>query len=57
MLTAALVGVAGRSVDSNTTISSLLVGYHPGDKVQIGWVDFSGQPHTGTVELGSGPPA
>ena len=52
-----ITSLAGRSVYSNTTISSLLVGYHPGDKVQIGWVDFSGQSHTGTVEFGSGPPA
>ena len=38
-------------------ISTLLVGHHPGDKVQIGWVDSSGQSHTATVDLGSGPPA
>ena len=31
-----ITSLAGRSVDS-TTISSLLVGYHPSDKVQIGW--------------------
>ena len=52
-----ITSLAGQSVDSNTTISSLLVGHHPGDKVQIGWVDSSGQSHTATVDLGSGPPA
>ena len=52
-----ITSLAGQSVDSNTTISTLLVGYHPGDKVQIGWVDSSGQSHTATVDLGSGPPA
>ncbi len=30
--------------------------YHPGDKVQIGWTDSSGQSHTATVQLSSGPP-
>jgi S1-C subfamily serine protease len=47
----------GQSVDSSSTISALMVGHHPGDKVQIGWVDSSGQSHTATVDLGSGPPA
>ncbi len=52
-----ITSLAGQSVDSATAISALLVGYHPGDKVQIGWADSSGQSHTATVELGSGPPA
>jgi S1-C subfamily serine protease len=52
-----ITSLAGRSVDSTAAIGTLLVGYHPGDKVQIGWVDSSGQSHTGTVDLGSGPPA
>ncbi len=47
----------GQSVDSATAISSILVGHHSGDKVQISWVDSSGQSHTATVDLGSGPPA
>jgi S1-C subfamily serine protease len=47
----------GHTVDTATTISSLLTGHHPGDKVQIGWVDSSGQSHTATVDLGTGPPA
>jgi S1-C subfamily serine protease len=53
----AITSLAGQSVDSNTTISTLLVGYHPGDRIQIGWIDSSGQSHTGTVDLASGPPA
>ena len=47
----------GHTVDTATTISSLLTGHHPGDKVQIGWDDSSGQSHTATVDLGTGPPA
>ena len=31
--------------------------YSPNDKVEIEWVDSSGQSHTATIELGSGPPA
>ena len=30
--------------------------YKPGDKVTIGWTDASGQTHTATVTLSSGPP-
>jgi S1-C subfamily serine protease len=52
-----ITSVAGQSVSSPTDISNVLVGYHPGDKIQVSWVDSSGQSHTGTVDLGSGPPA
>jgi S1-C subfamily serine protease len=52
-----ITSLDGQSVDSATSVSELLVGHHPGDKVQISWVDSSGQSHTATVDLGSGPPA
>ncbi len=52
-----ITSVAGQSVSSPTDISDILVGYHPGNKIQVSWVDSSGQSHTGTVVLGSGPPA
>ena len=29
--------------------------YHPGDKVKVAWTDVSGQSHTGTVKLTTGP--
>jgi S1-C subfamily serine protease len=49
------------SVDSHTVASpsgltNLLEPFHPGDKVTIGWSDASGQSHTGSVQLSSGPP-
>jgi S1-C subfamily serine protease len=47
----------GQTVTSESTISSALVGLHPGDRVELGWVDTSGQSHTATVQLASGPPA
>jgi S1-C subfamily serine protease len=53
----AITALDGQSVDSATAISSILVPHHPGDKVQISWVDSSGQSHTASVDLGSGPPA
>jgi S1-C subfamily serine protease len=52
-----MTSLDGQSVDSPSSVSALLVPHHPGDKVQISWVDSSGQSHTATVDLGSGPPA
>ena len=34
-----------------------MVKYSPNDKVSVEWIDSSGQSHTATIELGSGPPA
>jgi S1-C subfamily serine protease len=45
----------GQSVDSPTSLSHLLLPHHPGDKVPMTWTDTSGQSHTATVTLGSGP--
>jgi S1-C subfamily serine protease len=47
----------GQSVSSGTDVQHILVGLHPGDKVSIGWTDASGQSHTATVTLASGPTA
>jgi S1-C subfamily serine protease len=52
-----ITSLDGQTVDGQSTLTGLLVPHHPGDKVQIGWTDASGQAHTGTVMLGSGPPA
>ena len=47
----------GQTLNAASDLAKLLVPLHPGDKVQVGWVDSSGQSHTGTVDLGAGPPA
>ena len=47
--------VAGTTVDSATTLTNLLDGYHPGDRVKLAWTDVSGQSHTSTVKLATGP--
>ena len=52
-----ITSLAGQSVTSPTALSKILVGYHPGDSITIGWTDTAGQSHTATVDLGSGPPA
>lgn len=50
-----ITSVAGQSVSSPSALTKLLNQYKPGDSVQLGWTDSSGQTHTATVTLGSGP--
>jgi len=52
-----ITSVGGQSVSSASDIASVLVKYHPGDKISISWVDQSGQSQTETVTLASGPAA
>ena len=50
-----ITSVAGHAITSPTGIASVLHNYHPGNKVSISWTDQTGQSHTATVTLGSGP--
>ncbi len=52
-----ITSLSGENVDSPTTLSNLMYGHHPGDSVKVGWVDSSGQRHTATVRLATGPVA
>ena len=52
-----ITSLGGKTVDSATTLGQLMIGYHPGDTVTIGWVNVSGTAHTAKVTLVSGPPA
>jgi S1-C subfamily serine protease len=53
----AITAVGGHPVASPTDLSSVLDAYHPGDVVPLTWVDASGQFHTATVTLATGPAA
>ena len=52
-----ITSVGGQSVSAAQDIAHVLVKYHPGDSISIGWVDQSGQSQTTTVTLASGPAA
>jgi S1-C subfamily serine protease len=52
-----ITAVGGQSVSTPEDISHALVKYHPGNSITITWVDQSGQSHTSTVTLASGPAA
>ncbi|HWH11189.1 MAG TPA: trypsin-like peptidase domain-containing protein [Solirubrobacteraceae bacterium] len=52
-----ITSLDGQTVDAAGALTKVIVGLKPGQTVSIGWVDASGQSHTGTVDLGTGPPA
>jgi S1-C subfamily serine protease len=47
--------LGGTQITSPDDVASVLVRYHPGDRVTITWQDQTGQTHTATMVLGSGP--
>ena len=48
--------LGGKTIGTANDLTTAISAYHPGDKVSIGWTDGSGQTHTATVQLSSGPP-
>jgi S1-C subfamily serine protease len=51
-----LTALNGRAIASPTKLVSALLVRHPGDKVKLTWSDASGETHTATITLASGPP-
>ncbi len=51
-----ITSLGGTSIGSADALTNAMATHHPGDKVSIGWTDTSGQTHTATVQLSSGPP-
>ncbi len=47
--------IGGHVVASPSAVPAAIEAYHPGDKISIGWLDQSGQRHTATVVLATGP--
>jgi S1-C subfamily serine protease len=52
-----ITSVGGTSVSTSQDIQHVLVKYHPGDSIKITWLDQSGQSHTATATLATGPAA
>jgi len=52
-----ITALGGQSVSTAEDISQALVKYHPGDSISVTWVDSTGQSHTSTLTLASGPAA
>jgi S1-C subfamily serine protease len=51
-----ITSLGGTTISSANDLTNAISQYHPGNKVSIGWTDSSGQTHTATVQLSSGPP-
>ena len=52
-----ITAINGTAVTSGTQISEGLISLHPGDKISVTWTDTSGQSHTTTLTLATGPAA
>ena len=52
-----ITAINGSAVSTGTQISQALIPLHPGDKITVTWTDTSGQSHTTTLTLGTGPSA
>jgi S1-C subfamily serine protease len=52
-----ITSLNGKSIADQNALHLALTAYNPGDHVTIGWTDPSGQTHSASVTLGSGPPA
>jgi S1-C subfamily serine protease len=50
-----ITAVGGHTVATATSLTTVMSGYHPGDKVALSWTDASGQTHTANVTLIAGP--
>jgi S1-C subfamily serine protease len=50
-----ITSLANTSVASSNSLTQIIDRYHPGDSVEIGWVDTTGQTHQGAVQLATGP--
>jgi S1-C subfamily serine protease len=52
-----ITSLGGQQVASAEDVAHVLVGYHPGDHISVTWLDQSGQSHTETLTLTTGPAA
>ncbi len=50
-----ITSAGGQDVDSADTLTSVIRAHRPGDKVGLQWTDPSGDSHSTTVKLGTGP--
>jgi len=50
-----ILAINGQAVGAPTSLTSVLAKYHPGDQVSVTWMDTSGQRHTSSLTLTTGP--
>ncbi len=52
-----ITGINGKEAASPEALTTLLQLYHPGDRVHLQWIDYSGAKHSATLQLATGPAA
>jgi S1-C subfamily serine protease len=52
-----ITSVGGNQTTSDSSLQSVIAGYHPGDKVKVTWTNSLGQTESATLTLTSGPAA
>jgi len=50
-----ITSVDGHTVTSARSLTTTMQAYHPGDKITVAWTDQSGQTHTASATLTTGP--
>jgi len=50
-----ILAINGQTVGGPATLTGVLAQYHPGGRISVTWMDPSGQRHTSSVTLTSGP--
>lgn len=50
-----ITSVDGKAISAASSLSSVIGAHDPGDRVRIAWTDTSGQSHSATVTLATGP--
>jgi S1-C subfamily serine protease len=50
-----ITSVDGKKITTAASLKKALQNYQPGQKISVGWTDASGNTHTATVTLASGP--
>jgi S1-C subfamily serine protease len=51
-----ITSLDGTSISSPDSLTTVMTSQKPGNTVQVGYIDSSGQQHTVSVQLGNGPP-
>jgi len=51
-----ITSVDGRAVGSANALTELLLRYHPGDTIRLGWTDAAGTARSASIRLADGPP-
>jgi len=52
-----ITALDGQQVTTAEDVAHVLVPYHPGEEISVTWLDQTGQSHTGTLTLTTGPAA